>query len=284
LQKLQNFGQDLAQSGAQVHGLDGAFAFGQAPHIKKDNTMHIELLGKWKPSFSFWYSTKEESVHHLLPSGLKPQTKNGKAFWNVFFARMNQMRPAGLPVWCGIDSWLIIYSIYVSTRVEASGIVKGLYAVGTQAEPKFVSKIQSVLPGLNVQPAEINLELQGWLLNLHIKTDKLNVLEIDSNAAASTYESSYFANLSESVEFFKYRSRFLSFTDDFVEFSELTDQRQRRIVDVRGEWNFLSQMNSAPLILELATRLEPSSFYWVAGKRERLVKTPVVIPELATTH
>lgn len=246
--------------------------------------MHIELLGKWKPSFSFWYGTNEESVRYLLPSGFNPQTKNGKAFWNVFFARMNQMRPAGLPVWCGIESWLIIYSIYVSTRVEASGIVNGLYVVGSQAEPKFVSKIQSVLPNLNVQPAEIDLELQGWLLNLNVKTDNLNLLEIDSNVAASPFESSSFGTLSESLDFFKYRSRFLSSANDFVEFSELTDQRQRRIVDVRGEWNFLSQFNQDSLKLEIATRLEPSSFYWVSGKRERLIKTPVVIPELATAH
>jgi hypothetical protein len=246
--------------------------------------MHIELLGKWKPSFSFWYSTNEESVRHLLPSGFNPHAKNGKAFWNVFFARMNQMRPAGLPVWCGIKSWLIVYSMYVSTRVEASGIVNGLYVVGSQAEPKFVAKIQSVLPSLNVQPAKIDLELQGWQLNLNIKTDNLNVVEIDSNAAASPFESSNFANLSESLDFLKYRSRFLSSTNDFIEFSELTDQKQRRIVDVRGEWNFISQLNPAPLNLELATRLEPSSFYWVSGKRERYVKTPVVIPELATTH
>src|SRR6185295_3255665 len=108
--------------------------------------MHIELLGKWKSSFSFWYGTDQQSVRDLLPSSFNAQTKNGKAFWNVFFARMSQMRPAGLPVWCGIDTWLIVYSIYVSTRVEASGIVNGLYVVGSQAEPKFVSKIQSVLP------------------------------------------------------------------------------------------------------------------------------------------
>lgn len=246
--------------------------------------MHIELLGKWKPSFSFWYGTNEQSVRYLLPSGFEPRTKNGNAFWNVFFAHMNQMRPAGLPVWCGIDSWLIIYSIYVSTRVEASGIVNGLYVMGTQAESKFVSKIQSVLPNLNVQPAEIDLELQGWLLNLKIKTESLNVLEIDSNVAANRFESSNFGALDESFDFFKYRSRFLASTGDFVEFSELTDQRQRRIVDVRGEWNFLSKINQNPVKLELATRLEPASFYWVSGKRERLINTPIVVPELATTR
>src|SRR5574342_259339 len=122
--------------------------------------MHIELLGKWKPSFSFWYGTNQESVHSLLPSGFNAHTKNDKAFWNVFFARMNLMRPAGLPGWCGIDSWIIIYSIYVSTRLEASGTVNGLYVVASQAEPKFVSKIQSVLPNLNVRAAEIDLKLQ----------------------------------------------------------------------------------------------------------------------------
>ena len=246
--------------------------------------MHIELLGKWKPSFSFWYGTDEESVRDLLPANFSAQTKNGKAFWNVFFARMNRMRPAGLPVWCGIDSWLITYSIYVSTRVEASGIVNGLYVVGSQAEPKFVSKIQSVLPNLNLHPAEIDLELQGWLLNLNIKTEHLNVLEIDSNAAASPFESSSFDNLAESLDFFKYRSRLLSASGDFIEFSELTDQRQHRIMDVRGDWNFLSRFNQHSVKLELATRLEPASFYWVSGKRERFVKTPVVIPELATAH
>lgn len=246
--------------------------------------MHIELLGKWKPSFSFWYGTNEQSVHCLLPPGFEPQTKNGNAFWNVFFAHMNQMRPAGLPVWCGIDSWLIIYSIYVSTRVEASGKVNGLYVVGAQAESKFVSKIQSVLPNLNVQPAEIDLELQGWLLNLNIKTESLNVLEIDSNVAANPFESSNFGTLQESFDFFKYRSRFLASTGDSVEFSELTDQRQRRIVDVRGEWNFLSKINQDSVKLELATRLEPASFYWVCGKRERMIKAPLVVPELASTR
>ena len=246
--------------------------------------MHIELLGKWKPSFSFWYGINEQSVRYLLPSGFEPQIKNGNAFWNVFFARLNQMRPAGLPVWCGIDSWLIVYSIYISTTVEASGTVNGLYVVGSQAEQKFVSKIQSVLPNLNVHPAEIELELQGWLMNLKIKTENLNVVEIDSNVAANPFESSSFGNLQESLDFFKYRSRFLASTEDFVEFSELTDQRQRRIVDVRGEWNFLSKMNQEPLKLELATRLDPSSFYWVSGKRERYIKTPVVIPELATAR
>lgn len=245
--------------------------------------MHIELLGKWKPSFSFWYGTDVQCVHSL-PDGFSAKTKNGKAFWNVFFARMNQMRPAGLPVWCGIDSWLIIYSIYVSTMVEASGTVNGLYVVGSQAESKFVSKIQSVMPSLNVQPAEIDLKLQGWLLNLNIKNENLNILEIDSNVAANPFESQTFATLSESLDFFKYRSRFLASNGDFVEFSELTDQRQRRIVDVRGEWNFLSQLNQTPLKLELATRLDASSFYWVSGKRERLVKKPVAIPELATTR
>ena len=243
--------------------------------------MHIELLGKWKPSFSFWYGTNEQSVRYLLPSGFESRTKNGKAFWNVFFARMNQMRPAGLPVWCGIDSWLIIYSIYVSTRVEASSAVNGLYIVGTQAEPKFVSKIQSVLPNLNVQPAEISLELQGWLLNLKINSESL---EIDSNVAANVFESPVFGTLRESFDFFKYRSRFLASSADFVEFSELTDQRQRRIVDVRGDWSFLSNLNHDPLKLELATRLEPSSFYWVSGKRERLIKTPHQISELATVR
>jgi hypothetical protein len=245
--------------------------------------MHIELLGKWKPSFSFWYGTNEQNVHYLLPSGFEPQTKNGNAFWNIFFARTNQMRPAGLPIWCGIDSWLIIYSIYVSTRVEASGTVNGLYVVGSQAEPKFVSKIQSVLPNLNVQPAEIDLELQGWLLNLKIKNDELNNLEIDSNVAASPFESSNFDTFSESLKFFKYRSRFLASTGDSVEFSELTDQRQRRIVDVRGEWNFLSKMKQDPVKPELATRLDAASFYWVSGKRERMIKTLVVLPELAIT-
>jgi hypothetical protein len=244
--------------------------------------MHIELLGKWKPSFSFWYGTNEQSVRYLLPSGFEPQIKNGNAFWNVFFARMNQMRPAGLPVWCGIDSWLIIYSIYVSARVEASGLVNGLYVVGTQAEPKFVSKIQSVLPSLTLQPAQIDLQLQGWLLNLNIKTETLNSLEIDSNVAANQFESLNFGTLKESLEFFKYRSRFLASSGDFVEFSELTDQRQHRIVDVRGEWNFLSKINQSPVKLELATRLEPASFYWVSGKRERMIKTPVVVPELVT--
>ncbi len=248
--------------------------------------MHIELLGKWKPSFSFWYGTNEQSVRYLLPSGFDPKIKNGKAFWNIFFARMNRMRPAGLPVWCGIDSWLIVYSLYVSTRVEASGIVNGLYVVGSQAEPECVSKIQRVLPNLNVQPAEIDLQLQGWLLNLNIKTENLNVLQIDANAAASAFESTSFGTISESLDFFKYRSRFVALTGDSVEFCELTPQTQRRIVDVRGEWKFLSQFSHEPLKLEIATRAEPSSFYWVSGKRERLVRTPVIdqSPELATTR
>jgi hypothetical protein len=262
----------------------GRLLYSRRPNIKRITHMHIELLGKWKPSFSFWYGTNEQSVRYLLPSGFEPETKNRKAFWNILFARMNHMRPAGLPVWCGIDTWLIIYSIYVSTRVEASGTVSGLYVVGSQAEPKFVSKIQSVLPNLNVQPAEIDLELQGWLLNLKIKNEELNNLEIDSNVAASPFESSCFSTLAESLEFFKYRSRFLASTGDSIEFSELTDQRQRRIVDVRGEWNFLSKLNQAPLKLELATRLEPSSFYWVSGRRERIIKIPVVTPELATAR
>lgn len=246
--------------------------------------MHIELLGKWKPSFSFWYSINEQSVRYLLPSGFEPKTKNGNAFWNVFLARMTRMRPAGLPVWCGIDSWLIIYSLYVTTSVEASGKVNGLYVIGSQAEPNYVSKIQSVLPSLQVQPAEIDLELQGWLLNLNIKTENLNVLEIDSNIAASPFESSTFGSLQESLDFFKYRSRFVSLSGDSVEFSDLTDQRQRRIVDVRGDWNFLSHLKQHSLKLELASRTEPPSFYWVSGKRERLSKAPVVLPELATAR
>ena len=248
--------------------------------------MHIELLGKWKPSFSFWYGTDEQNVRYLLPSGFDPKTKNGKAFWNIYLARMSRMRPAGLPVWCGIDSWFMVYSLYVSTRVEASGIVDGLYVIGSQAEPECAPKIQSVLPNLNVQPAEIDLELQGWLLNLNIKTETLNVLQIDSNAAAGAFESTNFATLSESLDFFKYRSRFVALSGDSVEFSELTPQTQRRIVDVRGEWNFLSQFTQDPLKLELATRAEPSSFYWVSGKRERLVRMPVIeqSTELATTR
>lgn len=248
--------------------------------------MHIELLGKWKPSFSFWYGTDEQNVRYLLPSGFDPKTKNGKAFWNVFFARMNRMRPAGLPVWCGIDSWLIVYSLYVSTRVEASGMVNGLYVIGSQAEPDYASKIQCVLPNLNVQPAEIDLELQGWLLDLNIKTENLNVLQIDSNAAAGAFESANFGTLSESLDFFKFRSRFVALTGDSVEFSELTPQTQRRIIDVRGEWNFLSHFTREPLKLELATRAEPSSFYWDSGKRERIVRSPVIeqSPELATTR
>ncbi|MCI0443664.1 hypothetical protein L0152_10650, partial [bacterium] len=75
-------------------------------------------------------------------------------------------------------------------------------------------------------------------------------------------------------------------TGDSVEFSELTPQTQRRIIDVRGEWNFLSQFTREPLKLELATRAEPSSFYWDSGKRERIVISPVIeqSPELATTR
>jgi hypothetical protein len=30
--------------------------------------------------------------------------------------------------------------------------------------------------------------------------------------------------------------------------------------------------------------LEPASFYWVSGDRQRLIKTPVVVPELVTTR
>jgi uncharacterized protein YqjF (DUF2071 family) len=240
--------------------------------------MHIELLGKWKPSFSFWYTANEQSVHDLLPSGFEPKTKNGKAFWNVFLARMNRMRPAGLPIWCGIDAWLIIYSIYVLARAEASGIVNGLYIVGSQAEARHASKIQSVMPNLVVQPAEMNLELQGWLLNLNVNSD---VLQIDSNVAAGDFESPTLGSFSESLDFFKYRRRFLALTADSIEFSELTDQSERRIIGVQGEWNFLSQFNPEPLQLELATRAEPSHFHWVSGKRERLIKTPVLAPELA---
>ncbi len=232
--------------------------------------MHIELVGTWKPSFSFWYSTDSQHVRHLLPSGFELCTNRGKAFWNVILTRMIRMRPAGLPSWCGIDCWFITYSLYVLAKGEASGNVRGLYVAGCQAEPKYISRLQNVMPGLHFQPVGISVELQEWMLNLKIKSEgDLDLLEIDSTVAAGAFESPTLGSYSQALDFLKDRRRYIASNGEFIEFSDLTNQNEKRIVGISGRWKFLSDLQQNSLRLELATRAEPADFHWVFGRRER---------------
>jgi hypothetical protein len=230
--------------------------------------MHLELAGRWKPAFSVWYSAQPASMNHLIPPGFKLYCRKSRAFCNIFISRMESVRPAGLPVWCGIHGWQINYCIYVVSTAEASGEVKGLYVVRSLIEQKHFSKVSNVMPYFHFRPATIEVSERETEFKIQID-HKENTFEL-SSIPSNPFRSSSLGTLSDAMNFLQHRNTFVLTSGDFLEFADLHFTKQgKRITGPIGTLQFHSDLDQNELHLEFAAWIQCADFHLVLGRRER---------------
>ena len=227
------------------------------------------MVGRLDECLLLAYRVEAGAVRGLLPPGLELVTHGGNAFWNVVACRVERMRPAGLPAFCGLSYNHVAYRLYVRA---ASSTTDGLYFVRSDADSRLIPATGNVMTDFRFHSSAITLSSERSRVSCTVRgcdADAELVIE-DDGAAAGPMPGSPFASPDEAACFLKYRPVALSVSRKgrlklTAVHRHEPDWRERRVHVVKDHLPFLDRFG--PRHLELATRVEALQYRWVLGDK-----------------
>ena len=249
-------------------------------------SMRFSMTGRVNDCVQLNYRTPSETVRDLLPEGLELVTRGPWAFWNVMCCRVEKVRPAGVPAFCGLTYHHIAYRLVVQAMNDRAEIVRGLYYTRSDADARVVSLLGNRLSDFRLHPASIELKSSdcgvSYTAQETIYAQGDFVLDV-AHAPARLIEGSCFPTLEDTRRFFRYTPNGLS----VVERNERRQLRLTRVtrneqawcetpVVVRearlGYFDAIGQSEHAQL--EWACRLGPMEYRWQVGETMGLLQQP----------
>src|SRR5438309_2128285 len=96
--------------------------------------MMLTLEGRLSDSLLLTYRAPARSMEGLAPEGLSLVTYGPWAFWNVIAARIERLRPVGLPRIVGPSFHMVGYRLVVRAEVTGRQTVQVLSHVRSDAD------------------------------------------------------------------------------------------------------------------------------------------------------
>lgn len=234
------------------------------------------------------YRTPARSVASLVPSPLELVTRDGWAFWNIVACRIERMRPAGLPRWCGIDYCHVAYRLFVQAPVASGETIRGLYFIRSDADRKMVEYLGNAATPFRFHHAGITLGITGHKLRLSVfdsfeqQGDAYFIA--DPGAIPPRPQSSCFSCRKEAADFLRYSPIAFSCdgSDEWLRIDEVnrdeTKWKETPLAVREARWFFFESLGQNEAQLELATRVDPIEYSWVLGSRTLAAR--VAVPQL----
>ena len=232
------------------------------------------------PCVLLTYRTPATDVERLVPHGLELVRRGPYAFWNVVACRVEAMRPAGWPVWCGVTYHHVAYRLRVRTMTDDAAVLEGLYFARSDADDRVLCALGNRLSDFRFHPATITLAATDRSLALRVTGRG------DSRAAAElavrTGEprrapDSCFPTIADAAAFCTYVPLGLSvettLTAHWARLAEVTRDatvwHEQPVTVDRARFAFFNATDPQAR-LEWATRLTPVDYRWTLGRRVKL--------------
>ena len=155
-----------------------------------------------------WLATHripEADARAFLPPELSPVTHDGFAFLNTVIARMEAMRPQGLPAFLGLDYWHVGYRLYAKT-VTAEGEQEGLYFLRSDCDRRILAMAGNLLSDFRFHTARIEVAGATSTTSIRVETRGARVeLDLSGQAETRLGAGSPFETLAEAETFLKYK-------------------------------------------------------------------------------
>lgn len=243
--------------------------------------MTLTMVGRLSECVLLAYRVPVDRIAHLVPRGLEPVTHGGFAFWNVVACRIDRMRPAGLPRWCGISYHHVAYRIYVRAKTATGERIEGLYFVRSDADSALISAGGNLMSDFvfNTSPIRLSSDEDG--VRLEVDGAAPARLRVRDRRSPSLEPGSCFGSYAEAAAFLEYKPTGLSVdaTGRWIELAEvIRDEREWResqLEVVEADWQFFRDIGSSDAALELATRVVPIDYRWRLGRRLPSDHSPV---------
>lgn len=264
--------------------------------------MTMNLAGRVADCVLLSYRTPAQSVAHLLPPGVELVTRGPWAFWNVMACRVEDLRPMGVPRWCGITYHHVAYRLLVRAMTREADVLRGLYFVRSDADRAALNVLANRLTDLRLHDADIELlaDEASYCLRVSDTERAAGDAEIDLAMDRPTLAAgSCFPTLKDAQEFLRYPPLALA-GDGGSDRLRLTrvhrddaQWRERPVTVRRARVAFLETLGQHDATLELATRVEPIEYRWELGRtaqaiagglqHEHLPRRPAAVDATAAT-
>lgn len=147
----------------------------------------------------------EAEVRALMPPELTPVTHGGFAFLNTVVARMEAMRPKGIPAICGLDYWHVGYRLY-ARATTADGDREGLYFLRSDCDRRALAMAGNLLSEFRFNVARIEVRSLGSASTIRVETPGARVeLNLGGEIETRLSAGSPFATMVEAEAFLKYK-------------------------------------------------------------------------------
>ncbi|MGF1632512.1 MAG: DUF2071 domain-containing protein [Phycisphaerae bacterium] len=121
-----------------------------------------------KPCIVLEYATRAEDVRPLLPAGVEPVCIEGFALWNIIAARIEKLRPVGVPRPLGVRYHHVAYRLRVQVPRADGEPEKGLLYIRNDGDRRRVHVAGSRFLHLRSNPAQIRLGVHEESCHLQV--------------------------------------------------------------------------------------------------------------------
>ena len=219
-----------------------------------------------------WLATHripEGDARALLPPELAPVTYGGFAFLNTVVARMEAMRPQGLPAFLGLDYWHVGYRLYAKV-VTAEGEREGLYFLRSDCDRRMLAMAGNLLSDFRFHTARIEVAGETSTTSIRVETDGARVeLGLSGQTETRLGAGSPFETLVEAEAFLKYKPCGLApagrgRVNAIPIRRDETAWQGRPVQVLHQHWEFLDQYpNAQP---ELVFEVRPIDYHFGRGR------------------
>ena len=155
-----------------------------------------------------WLATHrvpEAEARAFLPPELSLVTHGGFAFLNTVIARMEAMRPQGLPAFFGLDYWHVGYRLYAKAAM-AEGEREGLYFLRSDCDRRVLAMAGNLLSDFRFHTAHIEVMAAASTTSVRAEVQGARVeLDLSGETETGLSAGSPFETLAEAEVFLKYK-------------------------------------------------------------------------------
>ncbi|MBS1767151.1 MAG: DUF2071 domain-containing protein [Acidobacteria bacterium] len=147
----------------------------------------------------------EADARALLPPELAPVTHRGSAFLNTVIARMEAMRPQGLPAILGLDYWHVGYRLYAKAAT-VEGQQEGLYFLRSDCDRRMLAMAGNLFFDFRFHTAQIKVMSAASTTSIRVEAPGARVeLDLSGEVQTQLANGSPFQAMAEAEAFLKYK-------------------------------------------------------------------------------
>jgi len=147
----------------------------------------------------------EADARAALPPELTPVTHRGFAFLNTVVARMEAMRPQGLPAFLGLDYWHVGYRLYAKA-VTIDGEREGLHFLRSDCDRRMLAMAGNLFSDFRFHTARIEVTSAALTTSIRVEASGAQVeLDLSEELQTLLASGSPFQTMAEAEAFLKYK-------------------------------------------------------------------------------